>query len=102
MKPLIILLATFIISILTFHFINGQYDFELSGRIAMAVMSVFTGIDARFYPVLRIASGTNHGQERVELTNSCLWVETGIGRSSFFSNKYDLQFQRNFRIGISG
>ncbi len=44
MKPLIILLATFIISLFTIKFIRKEYDFTLSARIAMSTMLVFTAI----------------------------------------------------------
>jgi len=42
MKPLIILLVTFIISIFTIKFMRKDYDFPLSARIAMSIMLVFT------------------------------------------------------------
>lgn len=44
MKPLIVLLATFIIFLLTHRFMRGVYDFALAGRVAMAVMLLFTAI----------------------------------------------------------
>jgi uncharacterized membrane protein len=44
MKPLIVLLSAFAISLLTFHLVNGQYEWALSGRIAMAIMLAFTAI----------------------------------------------------------
>ncbi|GGZ92415.1 DoxX family protein [Algibacter mikhailovii] len=44
MKPLIILLVTFIIALFAIKFIKKAYDFALSARIAMAIMLVFTAI----------------------------------------------------------
>jgi|SRR5450432_166105 uncharacterized membrane protein len=44
MKPLIVLLTSFVISLLTLYFIRGQYEPALSGRIAMSVMLVFTAL----------------------------------------------------------
>src|SRR5262249_54156594 len=44
MKPLIVLLVAFAIALLTLHLINGQYEWALSGRIAMAIMLAFTAI----------------------------------------------------------
>ena len=44
MKPLIVLVVVFLISVITIKFIRGQYDFALSGRIAMSVMLVFTAV----------------------------------------------------------
>ncbi|AXT54455.1 hypothetical protein J8L88_14175 [Aquimarina sp. MMG015] len=44
MKPLIILLSSFVISLFAIKIINKEYDFALSGRIAMSIMLVFTAI----------------------------------------------------------
>ena len=44
MKPLIVLLTVFAISLLTIKFVRGNFEFALSGRIAMAAMLVFTAI----------------------------------------------------------
>jgi uncharacterized membrane protein len=44
MKPLIVLLVVFLISTITIKLIRGQYDFALSGRIAMSVMLMFTAV----------------------------------------------------------
>ena len=44
MKPLIILLLTFIISLFVIKFIRKEYDFALSARVAMSMMLVFTAI----------------------------------------------------------
>ena len=44
MKPLIVLLSVFAISIVATKFFRGNYDFALSGRIAMVAMLVFTAI----------------------------------------------------------
>ena len=42
MKPLIILLSSFVISLFFIKIINNKYDFALSSRIAMSIMLVFT------------------------------------------------------------
>lgn len=42
MKPFIVLLGTFAISIGTINFFYSSYEIALSGRIAMSVMLVFT------------------------------------------------------------
>lgn len=44
MKPLIVLIVSFAISILAIKIIKKEYDFALAGRIAMAIMLVFTAI----------------------------------------------------------
>lgn len=44
MKPLIVLIASFIIAVFAVKISTKQYDFALSGRIAMAVMLCFTAI----------------------------------------------------------
>ena len=44
MKPLIVLVVVFLISVITIKFVRGQYDFALSGRIAMSVMLLFTAV----------------------------------------------------------
>lgn len=44
MKPLIVLLVSFAIAILFNKIFKKEYDFELSARIAMSVMLVFTAI----------------------------------------------------------
>ncbi|PXV62397.1 hypothetical protein CLV62_12086 [Dysgonomonas alginatilytica] len=44
MKPLIVLLLAFTISFFSTKFFRCNYDFALSGRIAMSVMLVFTAI----------------------------------------------------------
>jgi uncharacterized membrane protein len=44
MKPLIILLATFAISLFVLKFVSGSWNFSLSGCIAMSVMLLFTAI----------------------------------------------------------
>lgn len=42
MKPLIILLLTFIICLFVIKFTKKEYDFVLSARVAMSMMLVFT------------------------------------------------------------
>nr|WP_293295944.1 DoxX family protein [Allomuricauda sp.] len=44
MKPLIVLLFSFTISLLIIKITNRTYDFKLSGRIAISIMLVFTAI----------------------------------------------------------
>ena len=44
MKPLIVLLTVFSISLLVFKIFRGNYEAALSARIAMAVMLVFTAV----------------------------------------------------------
>lgn len=44
MKPLIVLLGTFCISLLIIFLINGQWQWDLPGRIAMAAMLLFTAM----------------------------------------------------------
>ncbi|MGJ8658407.1 MAG: DoxX family protein [Cellulophaga fucicola] len=44
MKPLIILLVAFIISLFVIGFMRKEYDFARSARIAMSIMLVFTAI----------------------------------------------------------
>jgi len=44
MKPLIVLLAVFVISIAAIKLSNGDINIPLAGRIAMAAMLVFTAI----------------------------------------------------------
>ncbi|MFB6454041.1 hypothetical protein ACE38W_02125 [Chitinophaga sp. Hz27] len=42
MKPLLVLLGTFILSLLIIKFIRNEYAWALAGRISMAVMLFFT------------------------------------------------------------
>jgi len=44
MKPLIVLLSAFAISLVVLKLCKGRYEFALSGRIAMSVMLMFTAI----------------------------------------------------------
>ena len=44
MKPLIVLITTFLITLLIIKFSRGTYQFTISGRVAMSVMLVFTAI----------------------------------------------------------
>lgn len=44
MKPLIVLLLAFFISLFSTKVFRGNYDLYLSGRIAMSVMLVFTAV----------------------------------------------------------
>ena len=44
MKPLIVLLSVFAVSLFATKIFRGNYDFALSGRIAMSVMLVFTAV----------------------------------------------------------
>jgi uncharacterized membrane protein len=49
LKPLIILLASFGISLLAFYFLHGRYEFAFSGRIAMSVMLAFATLGHFLY-----------------------------------------------------
>jgi uncharacterized membrane protein len=44
MKPLVVLLSSFVIAIFVIKIINKEYNFALSARIAMSVMLCFTAI----------------------------------------------------------
>lgn len=44
MKPLIVLLSVFAISLLVTKIFHGNFEFALSGRIALSVMLVFTAV----------------------------------------------------------
>ncbi|HEX5151572.1 MAG TPA: hypothetical protein VFW07_08980 [Parafilimonas sp.] len=44
MKPLIVLISTFVIAVVVTYFIQHEANILLSGRIAMAVMLLFTAI----------------------------------------------------------
>lgn len=44
MKPLIILITTFVLSFLAILIFTGKYNYPLAGRIAMGVMLISTGI----------------------------------------------------------
>jgi len=44
MKPLVILLGAFVVSLLIIRLVTGEFDYSLSGRIAMAAMLAFTAI----------------------------------------------------------
>ena len=44
MKPLLVLLLSFTISLFVLKIIKKEYDFALSARIAMSIMLVFTAI----------------------------------------------------------
>ncbi|WP_350286101.1 DoxX family protein [uncultured Croceitalea sp.] len=44
MKPLIVLLLSFTISVFVIKIIKREYDFAMAGRIAMSLMLVFTAI----------------------------------------------------------
>lgn len=44
MKPLIVLLSSFVISLFIIKMCKKEYDFALSGRIAMSIMLLFTAI----------------------------------------------------------
>ncbi len=44
MKPLIVLLSVFGISLLVTKILRGNFDFALSGKIAMSAMLVFTAV----------------------------------------------------------
>ena len=44
MKPLAILISVFFVSLLLMKFVRGNFEFALSGKIAMSAMLVFTAV----------------------------------------------------------
>jgi uncharacterized membrane protein len=50
MKPLIVLLITFVISVTILKILRGNYQTALAGRIAMAVMLIFTASGHFVFP----------------------------------------------------
>lgn len=44
MKPLVVLLLSFTISLVAIQVLKKRYDFGLSGRIAMSIMLIFTAL----------------------------------------------------------
>jgi uncharacterized membrane protein len=44
MKPLIVLLSVFAVSLLMTKFVRGNFELALSGRIAMSAMLIFTAV----------------------------------------------------------
>lgn len=44
MKPLLVLLVVFLLSLIAIRFCRNSYDFALAGRIAMSAMLLFTAI----------------------------------------------------------
>src|SRR5699024_3769664 len=44
MKPLVVLLFTFVLSLFVIRLVRGEYDIGQSGRVAMSVMLLFTAI----------------------------------------------------------
>jgi len=44
MKPLIVLIVVFVLSLFVIRMVNGVFDYSLPGRIAMCVMLLFTSI----------------------------------------------------------
>ncbi|UII81550.1 hypothetical protein [Flagellimonas sp. CMM7] len=44
MKPLLVLLSSFVIAIFVVRIVNKQYDFALSARIALSIMLCFTAM----------------------------------------------------------
>jgi len=49
MKPLIVLLSAFLISLLGFRIFRGSYDFYFPARIAMSAMLLFTALGHFMY-----------------------------------------------------
>lgn len=50
MKPFFVLLVVFGLSLLAIKIFRGEFDFALSGRIAMAVMLLFTAMGHFMFP----------------------------------------------------
>src|SRR5690606_5916847 len=44
MKPLFVLVAVFLLSLLILKVVRGSYNFSLSGRIALSAMLLFTAL----------------------------------------------------------
>jgi uncharacterized membrane protein len=44
MKPLVVLLGAFVISLGVIRYVTGTFDYSLAGRIAMSVMLAFTAM----------------------------------------------------------
>ena len=44
MKPLVVLIVVFVVSLFVIRIVNGVFDYSLPGRIAMSVMLLFTCI----------------------------------------------------------
>lgn len=51
MKPLIVLLLAFLISLFSIRIFSGTYDLAFAGRIALSVMLLFTAIAHFMFPV---------------------------------------------------
>lgn len=51
MKPLAVLLGAFLVVILDLRIFKKEWNFQLAGRIAMAIMLVFTAVGHFLYPV---------------------------------------------------
>lgn len=51
MKPLIVLLLAFLISLFSIRVLSGTYDLAFAGRIGMSVMLLFTAIAHFMFPV---------------------------------------------------
>jgi len=50
MNPLIVLLVSFLISLFTLRLFHNQFEFALSGKIAMSVMLPFTTLGHFIFP----------------------------------------------------
>jgi hypothetical protein len=50
MKPLLVLILTFGIALLLTRLFGGDFEFTLSGRIAMSAMLLFTALGHFLYP----------------------------------------------------
>jgi uncharacterized membrane protein len=50
MKPLIILILSFALSLLAMRYVSGDWNYALAGRIALSVMLLFTALGHFLFP----------------------------------------------------
>lgn len=81
MKPLIVLLLVFTISLMATKLFNGNFDLALSGRVAMSAMLIFTAIGHFIFTKgmsLMLPSFVPYGKELVYCTG-ILEIAAAIG-----------------------
>ena len=81
MKPLIVLLLSFVISLLTLYFIRGQFEFAFSGRIAISVMLAFTTLGHFVYTkgMVMMISGFIPFEKEMVYVTGIFEITTAIG-----------------------
>jgi uncharacterized membrane protein len=89
MKPLLILLITWIISLLLIKYISGAWDMGLSGRIAMCAMLLFTAIGHFAYTKGMVAMVPDLVPLKVELVYATAIMEILLAFGLLFP-KYQL------------